>query len=96
MPRPSETSAAVVQLAIYDSREGGSDGDPADQLLAFYPAGSPPEQQAGAVGLIRAVATFAQIFSEVQTHAYQEAVLSLPTSENQRRSSSVCYGSTQA
>lgn len=54
-----------VHLAIFDERQGGSEGDPSDQLLAYHPAETPTEEQAGAVGLIRAVTTFAHIFAEV-------------------------------
>ena len=55
--------SAPVHLAIFDERQGGSEGDPSDQLLAYHPAEIPKEEQAGAVGLVRAVATFAHIFA---------------------------------
>jgi hypothetical protein len=67
LPRTGGKSAEApaIQLALYDDRQGGSDGDPASQLLAFYPSDTPIEQRVGVVGLIRAVAAFAHIFSEV-------------------------------
>ncbi len=55
--------SAPVHLAIFDERQGGSEGDPSDQVLAYHPAEIPMEEQAGAVGLVRAVATFAHIFA---------------------------------
>lgn len=75
---------APLQLALFDDRRSGSErDDPADQLLAYFPAHVSSEDCAGAVGLMRAVLAFATIFTEVWLQVSQHRVSSRRCSYSQ-------------
>ena len=54
-----------LQLCIFDDRRGEKEGQEQDKILAFYPATTPANEQASAVGLVQAMMAFTSTFGPV-------------------------------